>query len=217
MKNKRAYLNFIILVCLFKSLLGVAQVNPLGIDNSFIGLDRENGFFIMSAFTLGSYFLIKNTSEGDKVDYYQVHTGYFNGDGYNVFMQNIGVEREYSPWFSLRAEGNIQEFIKNNSGGCTFGLGFKIYSHWSLFGQKKFSPFFEYGAGPFVAFNQFPSNGSRFSFNLTYALGLEYTLGNKNKIRLDVNFIHHSNAGLTNRNPGFDSNGVTVSYSWFLK
>ena len=217
MKSKNIFFKFIILLCLFKSTLGFAQVNPLGIDNSFIGLDRENGFFIMSAVTLGSYFLIKHTSDNDRLDFYQAHAGYYNGDGYNVFMQNFGVEREYSPWFSMRAEGNIQEFIKNTPGGSTFGVGFKIYSHWSLFGQKKLSPFFEYGAGPFFALNKFPSNGSRFSFNLTYAVGLEYTLGNKNKIRFDVNFIHHSNAGLANRNPGFDSNGISVSYSWFLE
>jgi len=216
MKNKSIYSKFIVLLCLIKSTLIVGQVNPLGIEKSFVGLDRENGFFIMTALTLGSFFLLKNNSDKDKIDYYQAHAGYFNGDNYSVFMQNVGVEREYSPWFSLRAEGNIQEFVKNNSGRSNFGLGFKIYSHWSVFGLKKFSPFFEYGAGPFVALNRFPSNGSRFTFNLTYALGVEYTLRNKNKIRLDANFIHHSNASLTVNNPGFDSNGITISYSWFI-
>lgn len=202
-------------MCLFKSTLGIAQVNPLGIDNSFIGLDRENGFFIMSALAVGSYFLTKNAPDDEKIDFYQARFGYFNGDGYNVLLQNFGVEREYSSWFSLRAEGNVQEFIRESS--STFGLGFKLYTRWTLLGKKKLSPFFEYGAGPFIALDRFPSDGTRFTFNLTYALGLEYTLANKNKIRLDANFIHHSNASLSDRNPGFDGNGVTVSYSWLLK
>ena len=63
----------------------------------------------------------------------------------------------------------------------------------------------------------FQKNGSTFSFNLIYALGLEFTLANKNKIRVDANFIHHSNAGLSSDNSGFDGNGVSFSYSWFWK
>ena len=38
----------------------------------------------------------------------------------------------------------------------SFGLGLKFYSRWSLYGTKKISPFFEYGAGVFNAFKKFP-------------------------------------------------------------
>ncbi len=200
---------------LFKTTFSFSQINPLGIDNTFIGLDRENGFFIMSGVALASYFLSIKANENDKVEYYQLHVAYFNGDGYDVFMQNFGIEREYSKWFSTRVEANLQEFSKANY--STFGFGVKVYTRWSLLREKRVKPFFEYGAGAFGALKKFPENGSRFTFNLTYAIGLEYLLSNKNKLRIDYNFIHHSNASLADANPGFDGNGISLSYSWFLE
>lgn len=208
-------LKLIILVIIIKSTTSFGQVNPLGIENTFIGLDRQNGVIIMSGIAVASYFLTKKASEDSKLNFKQIHIAYFNGDGYDVYMQNFGLEREYSSWFSLRVEGNIQEFSKDNY--STFGLGIKLYSRYSLFGKKNLSPYFEYGAGIFNAFKKFPENGSTFTFNLTYAVGLEYKFPNKNKIRVDYNFIHHSNAGLADDNPGFDANGISFSYSWFWK
>ena len=199
---------------LFKTSMSFGQVNPLGINNTFIGLDRENGIIIMSGIAIASYFLTKKDSK-IRLNYYQVHLAYFNGDGYNVYMQNFGLEKEYSSWFSLRVEGNIQEFSKDDYN--TFGLGMKIYSRYTLFGNKNLSPYFEYGVGIFNALKKFPEDGSTFTFNLTYALGLEYKFTNKNKIRMDYNFIHHSNGNLSNSNPGFDGNGISFSYSWFWK
>lgn len=219
MKITALSLKLLIFVILIKTTVSFGQVNPLGKDKIFIGLDRQNGAIIMTGVALVSYFLIKNISKDTRLDYYQTHIGYFNGYSsgkhYNVFMQNFGVEREYTQWFSLRAEGIIQEFNRENYN--TLGIGFKLYSRYTLFGNKKISPFFEYGAGAFNAFKKFPKDGSTFTFNLTYALGLEFTLKNKNKIRVDANFIHHSNAGLSDDNPGFDGNGITFSYSWFWK
>ena len=195
-----------------------AQFNPLGRENTVIGLDRQNGAIIMTALGIGAYFLTKNVPEKNKAKFYQLHFAFFQGDGYNVYMQNFGLEREYSHWFSLRAEGNIQEFIRREDrSDDTFGVGFKLYSRYTAFGNKKVSPFFEYGAGLFTALKQFPFDGSRFTFNLTYAVGLEFTLANKNKIRADYNFIHHSNANIGRTNPGFDGNGVSVSFSWLIE
>jgi hypothetical protein len=215
MRNTYFFLGLLIAFLLLPSIKANAQFNPLGRENTIIGLDRQNGVIIMIALGIGSYFFTKNVPEEKKAIFYQLHFAFFEGDGYKVYMQNFGVEREYSNWFSLRAEGNIQEFIKENDN--TFGLGFKLYSRYTAFGSKKISPFFEYGSGLFMALKQFPSNGSRFTFNLTYTVGLEFTLRNKNKIRAVYNFIHHSNANIGRRNPGFDANGVSISFSWFLE
>lgn len=214
MKANYFSLKLIILAVLFKTSMSFGQVNPLGINNTFIGLDRENGIIIMSGIAIASYFLTKKDSKS-RLNYYQVHLAYFNGDGYNVYMQNFGLEKEYSSWFSLRVEGNIQKFSKDDYN--TFGLGMKIYSRYTLFENKNLSPYFEYGVGIFNALKKFPEDGSTFTFNLTYALGLEYKFTNKNKIRMDYNFIHHSNGNLSNSNPGFDGNGISFSYSWFWK
>jgi hypothetical protein len=210
---KKALLFFIFLnVILFSK----AQINPLGKDNTFIALDRENGFFILSSFALASYFLVKKNQNNSKIDYYQTHIGYFENSKYRVLMQNFGVERNYSHWFSLKMEVNLQEIINQNN-FYTMGLGYKLYSRWSLFGKKKISPFFEYGSGVSFALKKFPENGTSFTFNLTYAIGLEVKLKNKNKLRIDANFLHHSNAGLSDNNPGFDGNGISLTYSWLLK
>lgn len=217
MRKNLFFLSLLFGVLLLPSFRANAQFNPLGRENTVIGLDRQNGAIIMIALGVGSYFLTKNVPEEQKAKFYQLHFAFFQGDGYNVYMQNFGIEREYSNWFSLRAEGNIQEFIKEaNSSDNTFGVGFKLYSRYTAFGSKKVSPFFEYGAGLFTAFKKFPSEGSRFTFNLTYAAGLEFTLANENKIRVDYNFIHHSNANIGRQNPGFDGNGVSASFSWLL-
>ena len=218
MKKNLFFISLFLCVLLLPSVKANAQFNPLGRENTVIGLDRQNGAIIMTALGIGAYFLTKNVPDEKKSKFYQLHFAFFQGDGYKVYMQNFGLEREYSNWFSLRAEGNIQEFIRDeNSGDNTFGLGFKLYSRYTAFGKKKVSPFFEYGAGLFTALKQFPFDGSRFTFNLTYAAGLEFTLANENKIRVDYNFIHHSNANIGSRNPGFDANGVSVSFSWVLQ
>ncbi|MFK7933668.1 MAG: acyloxyacyl hydrolase [Saprospiraceae bacterium] len=169
----------------------------------------------MSGAAVGSILLVKLLDKDEKLGYYQGHVGYFNGDGYDVFMQNFGIERVFAPWYSLRIEANIQEFSSDSY--STGGLGIRNYTRWSIFGKKKVSPYFEYGIGLFTAFQAFPEGGSNFTFNQTLALGLELKLDNRNKIRLDYNAIHHSNNGLFDTNPGFDGNGVTLSYSWFWK
>ena len=124
---KKSIILFSIILCtiLFPSTKLNAQINPLGRANTVIGLDRQNGAILMVALGVGSYFLTKNVPEENKAEFYQLHFAFFEGDGYSVYMQNFGVEREYSNWFSLRAEGNIQEFIrKANRRDDTFGIGF---------------------------------------------------------------------------------------------
>ncbi len=192
-----------------------AQLNPVSSEESFLVSNRQTQFFLMSGAAVGSLVLAKFLSKDPKLDYFQGHIGYFNGDGYNVYMQNFGVERAFAPWFALRIEGNIQEFSATDY--STAGLGLRFYTRWSIFGKKRLSPYFSYGAGAFNAFQAFPEGGSNFTFNQTLAVGLEFKLENKHKIRLDYNAIHHSNNGLFDSNPGFDGNGITLSYSWFWK
>lgn len=193
-----------------------AQYNPLGEDKTFVALDRENGFFMMSSIAIASYFLSKKNANNLKTDYFQSNFGYFNGERYQIYIQNFGVEREYASWFALRMEANIQEIITENN-FYTLGIGYKLFSRWILLKRQRLRPYFEYGAGAFFAIKEFPKKGTSFTFNLTYALGLEYQLKNKNKMSLDYGFKHHSNASLSDNNPGFNGNGIRFSYSWFLK
>lgn len=206
------------------------QLNPLGQENSFMELDRQRGGIIMVSAALGSYLVSRFFTNDAKINYYQAHTGYFygySGEGwgpssqastktaYNIFMQNFGAEREYSRWFSLRLEGTIQEISGEDY--FTVGGGIKIYTKWTFLRKKKLHPYIEYGGGIFYALKKFPEEGSLATFNLNYAIGAEYILPNNNKVRLSANYKHHSNNNLGDANPGFDGNGVSVSYSWFWK
>lgn len=213
MKRKISISTLLFTLFLSSNLFG--QINPLGKDNSFLALDRHAGFAFMTGAGIGSILLSKFATKDTPMDFYQAHVGYFGGNDYSVFMQNFGVERAFSSWFALRLEANVQEFSKPDYSSA--GIGLKFYCRWTALGKKKLSPFFEYGAGIFNAFTAFPEGGSNFTFNLSYAIGFEYQLENQNKIRLDVDFLHHSNSGLFDTNPGFDGNGLSLSYSWFWK
>lgn len=223
MKKFKVFLMLSILGFQCPSLFG--QYNPLGVKKSFLELDRENGFLIMSGVALASYLVSDFLLENKQLSFYQAHVGYFTGtsgtDGasltnkYQVWMQNFGVEREFSKWFSLRVELNLQEFSTKDY--FTFGTGLKTYYKWTAFRSKKIHPFVEYGSGVFYAFDKFPKNASNLTFNLSYALGLEYILNKQSKIRMDYNYLHHSNNFLFDPNPGFDGNGVSISYSWLFE
>lgn len=206
--------------------------NPLGTENCVLALDRQTGFIVMSGSALVSYLISEFLSGVPHLDYYQFHGGYYYGesggggpafpgepvytpDNYHVIMQNFGVEREFSPWFSLMLEANLQEMA--NANYFSMGIGLKPYVRWTFFRKWRIHPYIEYGAGIFYAFSEFPENGSKLTFNLNYALGLEYILPNKDKIRLDFNFKHHSNNNLFESNPGFDGNGVSISFCRYWK
>lgn len=205
--------------------------NPLGTENCFLGLDRQTGFLVMSGSALCSFLISEFLSEAPHMDYYQVHGGYYygnsggpaswgpettdSGSNYHVVMQNFGIEREFSRWFSMILEANVQEFAADDY--FAMGIGLKTYMRWTLLRKYVIHPYFEYGAGVFCAFSDFPENGSHFTFNLNYAVGAEYILPNDDKIRLDWNFKHHSNNNFCDSNPGFDSNGVSLSYCWYWK
>lgn len=206
------------------------QYNPLGQENSFMQLDRQRGAIIMSSAALGSFLISKFLTNDVKIDYYQAHVGYFYGysgggwgpstqestkTAYSIFMESFGAEREYSRWFSLRFEGTIQEMSGEDY--FTAGGGIKLYTKWTILRKKKLHPYIEYGGGVFCALQKFPEDGSLATFNLNYAIGAEYILPNNDKIMLDANFKHHSNNNLGDSNPGFDGNGVSLSYCWFWK
>lgn len=236
MKKTKLCISIIIATLLSNNIY--CQFNPLGTENSFIALDRQTGFLIMTGSAIGSYFVSKFLSSDSEYTFYQTHAGYyygrsgaqmgpnpgdFNGttttdserEYYNIIMENFGVEREYSRWFSLRLEANIQEFTADDY--FTLGGGIKTYYKWTFMRKWMVHPFIEYGAGIFYALDKFPEDASNLTFNLNYAIGAEYILPNNNKIMLDFNFKHHSNNNLFENNPGFDGNGVSISYSWFWK
>ena len=122
--------------------------NPLGTENCALVLDRQTGFIVMSSSALASFLTFEFFSDTSHLDFYQVHSGYYYGESgsggpmlpggqsytsenYSVMIQNFGVEREFSPWFSLLLEGNLQEMA--NDDYFSMGIGLKPYCRWTLF------------------------------------------------------------------------------------
>lgn len=191
-----------------------------------ITLTNQRTFFgVMGAAAL-SYALAEFAfKDEENLNFYQVRAGM--NDEYvwglkSVWHQNFGVENRVAPWFAFAAEFNFQQWNDRTPGiekKDKFGMGAGImtYYRWYLLGKKKISPFLEYGTGLFFGFEKFPYNGSKFTFNHSTRLGIEYTFENKNKLRVAYGQVHQSNNGLFSKNPGYDGNGFSISYSWFWK
>jgi hypothetical protein len=188
-------------------------------------LTNENTFCIVAGAALLSYTLSEFVfRDSVNINYYQTRAGmnneYFWGHR-KVFHQNFGVEKRLSSWFAAATEFNLQQWsdiTPDTDSKHQFGIGAGImtYYRWYILGRKRLSPYIEYGAGLFYGFKKFPHNGTNFTFNLSTQLGIEYTLKNRSKIRLSYGQFHQSNNNLLNRNPGYDANGFSIGYSWFL-
>lgn len=212
--------NLLIAFLISISLNGNAQEGqwpgiPLFNESGLVLIDQASFIGVLSAATVSfglAQFVFKNNED---LNFYQARIGVFGTNGGTVIMENFGIEKRLEPWFGLGLEINNQQWRYEDRSGA--GMGFNTYYRWHLFGKKKLSPFLEYGAGFFFGFSEFPPNGTKFTFNLTTQLGLEYTTENKNKLRLSYGHIHQSNNGLLDPNPGEDGNGLNFSYLWFWK
>lgn len=135
----------------------------------------------------------------------------------HVISQNIGVENRTAPWFGFTAEFNLQQWIDNtpNVSADQFGIGAGVmtYYRWYVLGQKRISPYIEYGTGLFYGFTPFPYNGSNFTFNHSTQLGIEVSLKNNDRVKIGYGHFHQSNNGFLPKNPGYDANGFSISYS----
>lgn len=188
-------------------------------------MSEETFYGVMGAAAL-SYVLAEFVfKDNETLNFYQARIGM--NDEYvwglrSVWHQNFGVEKRVAPWFGFALEANLQQWNDRTpdiDGKDKFGMGAGIISYyrWYLFGKKRLSLYLEYGTGLFMGFEEFPRNGSKFTFNHSTQLGLEYTLKNRNKIRLGYGQFHQSNNNLFSTNPGYDANGFSISYSWFWK
>jgi hypothetical protein len=201
------------------TILGFSPDSPLTLT------DQETFICAISLATI-SYTLAEFVFNNyENVDFYQIRMGMNKEYGWglrDVWHQNLGLEQRVAGWFSLGAELNLQEFYDDspnlsNNEKFGFGTGLMTYYRWYFLGDFFISPYFEYGTGIFYGFSKFPANGTKFTFNHSTQVGLEYTLRNQNKIRIGYGNFHQSNNGWLDRNPGHDGDGFSLSYSVRLK
>ena len=190
-------------------LPGLPPVNGGGIT-----LMNQTSFLVMMGAAITSYGLSEFVCKDTNLNFYQTRVGFMRGqENTNIFIENFGIEKRVAPWFAITLELNNQQWFSPESKGA--GMGLNTYYRWYAFGKKRFSPYLEYGAGLFHGFTPFPEGGSRFTFNLTTSIGVEYTCKNMDKFRVNYGHLHQSNNDLLPTNPGWDGNGFTISYSKF--
>lgn len=191
---------------------GLPGLPPIG--GGGITLMDQTSFLVVMGAAVASYGLAEFVCRDTNLNFYQARLGFIQGQGNtSVIIENFGIEKRVAPWFAIAIELNNQQWFNQEARGM--GVGLNTYYRWYAFGKKRVSPFIEYGAGLYHGFNAFPTDGTRFTFNLTTALGVEYTLNNQNKLRVSYGHLHQSNNDLLPTNPGFDGNGFSISYSQF--
>lgn len=81
---------------------------------------------------------------------------------------------------------------------------------------EKTSAFFSIGGGAGVTNSSGGSEGmgQDLTFNWFTQLGLRHSIGENLSLLGGLYFIHHSNLGLTDPNPGIDALGFTLGCSW---
>ena len=212
--NMKSRKTLVILFLLGTCTLTKAQELKQNFPEPLTLIDQDGFYKVMAAAGL-SFMLSELVFKEADLNYYQARASYYNTDGTSVFGQNFGMEKKLSHWFAIGVEGYAQQFKDQGSTGMGFGLN--AYYRWYAFGKKRLSPFIEYGTGGFYGFKPFPTGGSKFTFHLTSAMGMEYELKNQNKVRLTYGHLHQSNNGLFELNPGMDATGITLTYLWRWK
>lgn len=218
--NRQQYLTLLLLLAIglnARAQKGEWPALPgLDYSESSIALIDQESFMALAGAATASFILaewvLKDVAD---INYYQARAGMVGTSGGTVMLENFGIEKRLAHWFGIGLELNTQQWFYEEKAGA--GIGFNTYYRWYLRGRKRLSPYIEYGAGLFRGFSEFPPDGTRFTFNLTTQLGLEYQLNNQDKVRLGYGHLHQSNNGLLEPNPGEDGNGFNVTYLWLWK
>lgn len=175
---------------------------------------NENIFLIATGLGALSTYLSEVALEDEaNLDFFAGQAEYYCGvRETSVLSQGFGIERRLANWFSVGLEFTTQEMFASNYG--SFGVSINPQFKWFLFGNSTFSPYLAYTSGLFYATSEFPQSGTNFTFRLIYALGVEYKLSADQRVRLSIGHLHQSNNNLLATNPGYDGDGLALSYIW---
>jgi hypothetical protein len=104
--------------------------------------------------------------------------------------------------------------------GAVYGGSFKpAVWRWNFTGGKSMAPYVSIAGGIlFSTRNLPPGNTSWVNFTPEAALGDHIFLKPGKALLIEVAYVHHSNAGLSAYNPGYNASAFfTVGYSWFRR
>jgi hypothetical protein len=85
---------------------------------------------------------------------------------------------------------------------------------WILSSPKKVKPFFEVEGGALFTNTKVPEGTSQVNFTTSAAFGTHF-LGQKHNWSAEVRFMHISNAGIANLNPGINTIQARIGFGAF--
>jgi lipid A 3-O-deacylase len=97
-----------------------------------------------------------------------------------------------------------------------YGAGFNpLGLKWDFAARGRFEPYVELGGGTLFTNHQVPTGTSAVNFTPSAALGM-HLLGDKHAFSVEVRYLHISNAGLSDPNPGINTVQVRVGVGKFF-
>ncbi|MCG7533151.1 acyloxyacyl hydrolase [Psychrobium sp. MM17-31] len=188
-------------------------------STSFLSLTNQDVFIGVASAAALSYYLSEYVFEDEQdITFYNFRSGFSQGSGKRIYLNNFGIEKKLSSWFSAGIELNSQYWkdYQTAASGNREGIGGGALAvlRWYPYHFGKASLYAEYTTGLFYSDKRFPFDGTKFTFNHSSHIGIEYHINAKQKLRFGYGNFHQSNNNWIDPNPGSNSNGFAISYSW---
>jgi Lipid A 3-O-deacylase (PagL) len=190
---------------------------------------KWNGLLVALVLMMGSRAFAQAGPEGASSEW-QVWTGGghgINGSTSGTSVWNLGlrygivISSPHGPGF-LRGQLEyaldvVPAWVIVQKTNTAYGGGVNPFAFkWILTSPKKVKPYFEIEGGTLFTNTKVPEGTSQVNFTTSGALGAHF-LGAKRNLSTEVRFMHISNAGMTNLNPGINTIQVRVGFGAFRK
>lgn len=109
----------------------------------------------------------------------------------------------------------VPAFVVWQRQNTAYGAGVNPFAFkWAFDTHGSVVPYFELGGGTLFTNTQVPAGTSRVNFTTGGALGLHF-LRSKHNVSAEIRYMHISNAGLANLNPGINTVQLRLGFGWF--
>ncbi len=109
----------------------------------------------------------------------------------------------------------VPAFVVIQKQNTAYGVGVNPFAFkWNFATRGNVVPYFEIGGGTLFSNTQVPAGTSRINFTSGGSIGLHF-LQTKRNFSAEVRYMHISNAGLANPNPGVNTVQLRLGFGWF--
>jgi len=109
----------------------------------------------------------------------------------------------------------VPAFVVTQKNGTAYGFGLNPFAlKWNFTKSRKVVPYFELGGGTLFTNTKVPPGTSNINFTSSGALGLHFP-GAKYTWSAELRFMHISNAGLGDLNPGINTLQLRIGFGRF--